>query len=203
VPETIRTAVTRSAWAVFRVCCGLLAAAGALTAPGPSLLGGAAVACAVAASVAGLGRRPVDLPPLPHPAVAGTIAGGVPAIVAGSASLGSAGVPVVGLLLTVAAGRAAVWLTSDLPPVRPPRWDEAAVRRTLRDLATDQLLDEWRSSTRPSRGDPAEELRRVRLRGLLLDEFSAREAAGTARWLAEAPGDPPDRFLGGDPSLGR
>jgi hypothetical protein len=203
VPETFRTAVTRSAWAVLRLTCGLLAAAGAVTAPGPSLVGGAAVACAVGISVAGLGRRPVDLPPLPHPAVAGTVAGCVPAVVAGSASLGAAGVPVVGLLLTIAAGRAAVWLTSDLPPERPPRWDEATVRRTLRDLPTDLLLEEWRSSTRPSRDDPAEELRRVRLRDLLLDEFAAREAAGTARWLAEAPGDPPDRFLGGDPSLGR
>ncbi|MFW3169236.1 hypothetical protein [Geodermatophilus sp. CPCC 206100] len=203
MPETIRTLVTRGARAALRICCGLLAVAGSLTAPGPSLLAGAALAGVVGVAVAVLARYPVDLPPLPHPAVAATGAGCLPAVVAGTASLGSAAVPAVGLLLTIGACRAARWLTSDLPEQDSSRWDEAAVRRTLRDLPTDLLLDEWRSSARPGRGDPAEELRRVRLRDLLLDEFQAREAAGTARWLAEAPGDPPDRYLGGDTSLGR
>ncbi|RFU20396.1 hypothetical protein [Geodermatophilus marinus] len=186
--------------------CGVaLACAGALVNPVPSLLWGVVCAVPVGLAVAALrSRDTTDLPPLPPPAAVALGAGCLPAAAAGAATLGAVGGLAVAALLVLAAVLAGSWLASDLPPLggtlQPG--DEAVLRRALHEMTTEQLTTEWRESGTPSPAGPAAELRRVRLRDLLLDEFAARDPEGTARWLAEGPQAAPERYIRRDAGLG-
>ncbi len=187
------------------VVCGLLAAGGAVVAPAAALGIGALLAVLAGVVVTVLRGVP-ELPPLPHPAVAGTRAACLPAAIAGAAALGQgAGIVAVTLAAVTATAVVAHWSTR--PPAAPPHpapggdtpGQDDSLRQLLRHLPTDVLLDEWRS-TQPGSGPPDDgPAARGRLRGLLIDEMRRRDPAGTRRWLADGAGGPPDGCVGGRP----
>lgn len=180
---------------------GLLAAAGTVVTPGPSLVLGTLLAVAAGAVVAGLHRVP-DLAPLPHPAVAAARVLFFPAAIAGCSVLGAPGT-LVGLAGMIAAtGYVALW--ANLPTSEPPGDPlhaavpptEGSLRELLGALPTDALLDEWRDAR--EHDDPCSPAgaNGVRLRELLIDEMQRRDPSGTSRWLAVGFDEPPDGYVG-------
>lgn len=190
----LRRRVLGAAVTALLVTGGLAAAAGALVSPRASLIFGLVAGPAAAAFTAMLHRcADADLPPLPHPAVAGLAVGCVPAAVVGTSLLGMETATAAALALLLAALAGVHWLTTDLPQPRGavPVADEDSLRGLLRTLPGELLFDEWRTA------DPAAPAG-LRLRELLVEEMRRRDPVGTARWLAEAPGDPPHRHVRAD-----
>lgn len=183
---------------------GTLAAAGALSAPAPSFLVGLLLGGTGGVLVAWLHRGGTDLPPLPHPAVAGTALACLPAAIAGTAVLGSWAGVVVGLGLV--AGTSFVVHRVSLPAAEPappahggPESvdDEESLRDLLRLLPGDLLLEEWRSArTGPTAGATPGGMR---LRQLLVDEILRRDPAGAGGWLEDGADDPPGGAVDGRP----
>jgi hypothetical protein len=184
------------------VVYALLTAMGALMSPGISLLLGVLLAVIGAELMTSLHQAAEDLPRLPHPLVAGVGVGSLPAAVAGTTTLGASPGIVIALGLALGTAAGAQWIAS--PPVGSPARtaatadrvkDERSLRQVLRALPTDVLLAEWRS-TQTGRGARGSELlQEVRMRELLIDEMQRRDPAGTARWLSEGPGDPPEGYV--------
>ena len=194
--------ILRAAASLALVVFTVLTAIGVLMFPGVSLALGVPLAVIGGALVALLHKDAESLPPLPHPLVAGSCLGSLPAAAAGTTALGAPSGMVIGLSLILGAAVAVEWTASPLGPW-PTRTASRAdrvgdvgwLRRVLRALPTDSLFAEWRR-TRISGGAHGNEvLQAVRMRELLIDEMQRRDPAGTARWLTEGPGDPPDGYV--------
>jgi hypothetical protein len=192
----------RAARSLALAVYALLTATGALMSPGISLLLGVLLAIIGAELVASLHQAAEDLPPLPHPLVAGASVGSLPAAVAGTTTLGANLGIVIALGLALGAAAGVQWIAS--PPVGSPARktatadrvkDERSLRQVLRALPTDVLFSEWRSTQIPAGARGSELLLEVRMRELLIDEMQRRDPAGTARWLSEGPGEPPDGYI--------
>jgi hypothetical protein len=176
------------------------AAVGALTAPSRSLLIGVPVAVA-AACLAKLGHvAPGDgLTRMPHPAVVGLWVGLAPAATSGMMVLGLGSVAIAAGWLSPAialfwlAGSSACAHSQDLTAGRPG--DDRTLRDLLGALPLDVLCDEWRATSERLDPDEDDAVRRTTLRRLMLIELRRRDPVGTARWLAEAPGDLPHRYV--------
>jgi hypothetical protein len=143
----------RSVRGVATVSLVPLAALGAVTAPQASLLLGAVFAALTGALVHSVRRgAAVDLPPLPHPAVAAVAMAPLPAAVAGAAVFG------LGLLATAGGTLglvvAVAWWGGSCPALPPERTapgddpapDDGSLRALLRAVPLDVLFDEWRST---------------------------------------------------------
>lgn len=179
---------------------GLLAALGAVTRPGATLVLGAVLAGGTWALVTHLhSDSAADLPGLPHPAVPATAALLSSAAVAGTATLG---MPVIGILGVLVAAPVAVarWCSSGRPQAAHryetrPGADEAALVDLLRMLSLEDLFEEWCRTGSPVDLDPAASAARTRLRCLLIAELGRRDPVGTRRWLLEAPDAPPEGYV--------
>ena len=79
---------------------------------------------------------------------------------------------------------------------------DAVLRRVLAATPLDRLLAEWHRVQERLDGGARADLEEVRLRDALIDEFTARDPAGTRRWLDEDPTGPPDPHLGRNAGLG-
>jgi hypothetical protein len=187
---------------VSLVVYALLTATGALMSPVISLALGVLLTIICAELVATLHQAAEDLPPLPHPLVAGISVGSLPAAVAGTTTLGASPGIIIALALALGAAAGVQWIAS--PPVGSPARkaatvdrlkDERSLRQVLRALPTDVLFAEWRSIQTPDGARGSELLLEVRMRELLIDEMQRRDPAGTARWLSEGPGEPPDGYI--------
>lgn len=192
----------RAARSLALVVHALLTAIGALMSPGISLVLGVLLAIIGAELVASLHQAPEDLPRLPHPLVAGVGVGSLPAAVVGTATLGASPGIVIALGLALGAAAGLQWIAS--PPVGSPARmtatadrvkDERSLRQVLRALPTDVLLAEWRSTRTPGGARGSDLLLAVRMRELLIDEMQRRDPEGTARWLSDGPGEPPDGYI--------
>jgi hypothetical protein len=184
-------------WSVAIVLV-FFAAVGALTWPLRSLLIGGVVAAPAGCLVKVMQASPGDDPPrLPHPAVVVLWTGLAPAAVSGMIVLGLGPVAVVaGWLSPVLA---LLWLAGSSAWAHPQGktdgrpCDDGTLRDLLSALSLDVLCDEWRAACR--RADPDEVVCRDQMRRLILAELQRRNPVGTARWLAEAPGDLPHRYV--------
>lgn len=197
----LRRGVLAAVRSIGVVALAVLAVLGALTAPEASLALGASSAALAGAVVRALHRSPAtDLPPLPHPAVAATWMAVLPAAVAGTAHLGVGPIGVTGAISAVLILDS--WWGGSCPPLdehvrsdtdREP--DDPSLRDLLGAVPIDVLCDEWRSSAGPVDATDPDGAARTRLRDLLLAELHQRDPAGTARWLSEAPGGPPEGYV--------
>jgi hypothetical protein len=195
----LREALRTTALVIY----GVVASVGALFSPRTSLALGALFAVVAWALVMALSTCPGDdLPPLPHPLVAGAVTACLPAVVAGISALGAHAGLVVGVGLVLVTMLGGHWLdapparSASRPPAADPPGDEHSLRELLRKLPTDLLFDEWGRTQMhevPAGGETSVD---VRVRELLIDEMRQRDPAGTRRWLDEHPGDPPDRYVG-------
>jgi hypothetical protein len=192
----------RAARSLALVVYVLLTATGALTSPEISLLLGVLLAIIGAELMASLHQAAGDLPPLPHPLVAGVSVGSLPAAVAGTTTLGASPGIVIALGLALGAAAGAQWIAT--PPMGSPAGtagtadhvkDERSLRQVLRALPTDVLFTERRRTQTPGGARGSELPLEVRMRELLIDEMQRRDPAGTARWLSEGLGEPPDGYV--------
>jgi hypothetical protein len=199
--RTMWRGLLRAARSLALVVYVLLIATGALTSPQISLLLGVLLAIIGAELVASLHQAAEDLPALPHPLVAGVSVGSLPAAVAGTTALGASPGIVIALGLALGAAAGAQWIAT--PPLGSPArtaatgdqvTDERSLRQLLRALPTDVLFAEWRRTRTPGGARGSELLLEVRMRELLIDEMQRRDPAGSARWLREGPGEPPDGY---------
>jgi hypothetical protein len=176
---------------------------GAATAPGETVLL-AVFFAAVAGTLVGLVHAASvdEVPFVPHPAVAAVAAAMIPAAVGGAAILGAAPLGFAVAILVVSLAVAA-WGGSGAVPGGATT-DPPSLGDLLGALPDDVLFDEWRRAAGPTRTDDADPAGRTELRELLVAELGRRHPAGTARWLSEAPGEPPERYLRGrgDPACG-
>jgi hypothetical protein len=186
------------------VVYALLTATGAVLFPGLSLAVGVLVGIIGAALVASLHQAADDPPRLPHPLVAGVAVGSLPAAVAGTAALGASPGIVIALGLALSAAAGVTWLASF--PAESRAGTEAfavrvkaeqSLRQVLRALPLDELFAEWRRAHAPGTARGSEFPMEIRMRQLLIDEMQRRDPAGTARWLREGPGEPPDGYIRG------
>lgn len=184
------------------VLLAALAALGAVTAPRASLLLGTLLAALSWVFVRALSHSPTtDLSQLPHPVLAAAWMASVPAAAAGTAAVGLGPLGVAGA--TIAVALAVGWWGGACaePPPRPSGPDadlacgDGALRDLLRSVPVDVLSDEWRDTAEPAVLDGEDATARARFRSLVIDELHRRDPVGTTRWLAEAPGAPPDRYV--------
>lgn len=188
------TALRRTAWVLY----GVLVAAGALVQTPGTLAWGLVLGLVTASSAALLRQAPGDdLPPQPHPVVAGAVTACLPAAAAAHAVLGVVALPITAGLICVALVLTGLWLGGE-PADGPLAWDEAGLRRRLAALPTADLLAEWHGLDRRPAPDGAPPLWHARIRDLLIDEFAERDPAGTRSWLSAGAGEPPDRHVGAD-----
>ncbi|WP_409330363.1 hypothetical protein [Trujillonella humicola] len=184
---------------------GLLAAAGAVASPAPSLLIGAVLAATGGAIVAWLHHVPNDLPPFPHPAVAGTYLACLPAAIAGTVVFGHWAGVIVGLGLVAGTSFAVHWVSQPpagdppLAPGRPASADEDSLREMLRLLPEDALLDEWRTARAADGRSDGATPGATRFRELLIDEILRRDPGRAGAWLEDGSGGSPGGVAGGRP----